>query len=95
MFYQCKVNDKNEVEELHKVVVHKFIVTDSEDPVLHAAQPLWEWEQSEAGQYVIKNAYQTPEWKHQVCVSTFGYEFAIIAILEKKKLSEFYLKFKK
>ena len=95
MFYQCKINDKNDVEELHKVVVHKFFVHATEDPVLHAGEPLWEWEQSEAGKFVMKNAHEKPIWHKQINSSHFGYDFCIVAILEKKKLAEFYLKFKK
>ena len=83
------------VEEIHKVVVHRFRMGDVDDPDLYAAQPLWEWENTEAGQYVMKNAVDKPEWHRNVSHLTMGYEYAIIAELEKKKLSEFYLKFGK
>lgn len=95
--YQTIEHDDNTVtvEEIHKVVVHRFIMGDCEDPDIYAAQPLWEWESSDAGQYVMKHAVDKPEWRRNTSYLTMGYEYAIIAELEKKKLAEFYLKFGK
>lgn len=98
MSVRCQVIEENgttRVDEIHKVVVHRFMVGDCDDPDLYAAQPLWEWENSEAGQYVMKNAVDKPEWRRNPSYLTMGLEYAIIAELEKKKLSEFYLKFGK
>ena len=50
------------VEECKEVVVHSFSLGDVDDPDLYAAQPLYEWEKSEAGQWVMKNAADTPTW---------------------------------
>ena len=90
-----KVVDKDGqrvVEEIHKVVVHRFTMGDVEDPDLYAAQPIHEWEKSDPGQFVMKHAVDTPEWHRQVDQFSYGYEYAIIAELEMKKLSEFYLR---
>ena len=83
------------VEEIHKVVVHQFRMGDVEDPDLYAAQPIHEWEQSDAGKFVMENAVDTPEWHRQLDPMSYGHRYAIVAELEKKKLSEFYLRFKK
>ena len=83
------------VEEIHEVVVHRFRLGDVEDPDLYAAQPLWEWQESEAGQFVMKNAVETPEWRRQADNVYWGHQYIIVAELEKKKLSEFYLRFDK
>lgn len=90
-----KIRDDNTIEEIHQVVVHRFRVSDSEDPDLYAAQPLWEWEHSEQGKFVMTNAVEQPEWRRHIDSSSYSYEYAIIAKLEKKKLSEFYLKWGK
>lgn len=87
--------DNNVVSEIHKVVVHKFDVADSDDPDLYAAQPLWEWQQSEAGKFVMKNAEDKPEWHRHMDPMWMGYRYIVVAELEKKKLSEFYLRFDK
>jgi len=81
------------IEELHKVVVHKFTVGDVEDPDLYAGEPLWKWQESDAGKFVAENAIEPPVWQRDIDHLHFGYRYAIVATLEKKKLSEFYLRF--
>ena len=83
------------VDEIHKIVVHRFRMGDVEDPDLYAAQPIWEWQESEAGKFVMKHAIETPIWRRQADPYNYGHEYAVIAELEKKKLSEFYLRFDK
>lgn len=82
------------VEEIHTVVVHRFRLDNVDDPVLHAAGPIHSWETSEQGQFVMKHSIRQPEWKRQLDMQSYSYEFVIVAELEKKKLSEFYLRFK-
>ena len=83
------------VKEIHKVVVHRFNMGDVEDPDLYAAEPLIAWEKSEAGQFIMENAIGDTIWQRQPDIMHYGWQYAIIAELEKKKLSEFYLRFDK
>jgi len=87
--------ENNVVKEIHKVVVHRFYLSDVEDPDLYAAQPMWDWKQSEQGKFVMEHAVGEPEWHRQISYETFGYQYAITAELEAKKLSEFYLRWGK
>jgi hypothetical protein len=80
------------VKEIHKVVVHKFNLSDVDDPDIYAAGPMFEWERSEAGQFVFKHAVDPPEWHRHMDPMFMGYRYIIVAELETKKLSEFYLK---
>lgn len=81
------------VEEIHKVVVHRFqLFGDVDDPDLYAAQPLWNWEQSDAGKFVMEHAVDKPEWHRRHDFTSYGYQYIVIAELEKKKLSEFYMR---
>ena len=89
------VDDQQSVREIHKVVVHTFRMGDVEDPDLYAAEPMWTWQESDAGKFVMKHAEDQPEWRRQPDVLTTGYKYAIVAELEKKKLAEFYLRFGK
>jgi hypothetical protein len=82
------------VKEIHKVVVHKFDISDFEDPDIYAAGPLFDWERSEAGQFVMKHAVDTPVWHKHMDPMFMGYRFIIVAELEAKKLSEFYLRWR-
>jgi hypothetical protein len=80
------------VKEIHKVVVHKFNLADVEDPDIYAAGPMFDWERSEAGQFVMKYAVDKPEWHRHMDPMWMGYRYIIVAELESKKLSEFYLR---
>jgi len=83
------------VKEIHKVTVHKFSMGDVEDPDLYAAEPLMAWQNSDAGKFVMEHAIETPIWHRQTDPYNYGYQYVIVAELEKKKLSEFYLRFDK
>jgi hypothetical protein len=85
----------NTVEEIHTTVVHTFRLGDVEDPDLYAGGPLWDWQESDAGKFVMEHAKEQPIWQRQNDPLTYGWEYAILAKLEKKKLSEFYLRFGK
>ena len=91
-FRVVKKNGQEVVEEIHKVVVHRFKLSDVEDPDLYAAEPLHKWETSEQGKFVMEHAIDKPEWHRQADPYTYSHQYAIVAELEMKKLSEFYLK---
>lgn len=94
-YKEVEENGQLTVKEIHKVVVHQFSMGDVEDPDLYAAQPMWDWQESEQGKFVMKHAVDQPEWHRQLDHTSYGYKYAIVAELEAKKLSEFYLKWGK
>lgn len=83
------------VKEIHKVVVHRIRMGDVDDPDLYVAQPIWEWQQTEQGKFIMENAVEQPEWHRHVDMMNYGHQYAIVAELEQKKLAEFYLKWGK
>ena len=87
----------NEVLIVKKqIVVHTFTMGDVEDPDLYAAEPMWQWQQSEAGKWVMENCCdEAPIWHRQVDPSSFGHRYIVLATFEEKKLTEFYLRFGK
>jgi len=89
------ITPDNKIKTVHTAVVHRFRVNHIEDPIVHAASPMYEWENSEASQFVMKFAEESPIWHQQLDPLTYAYKFAITAKMEEKKLSEFYLKFGK
>jgi hypothetical protein len=76
-------------------IVHEFRLGDVDDPDIYAAGPIFDWERSEAGQFVMKHAVDIPSYHSQPDYNSFGYRYAIVAELEAKKLSEFYLRWGK
>jgi hypothetical protein len=83
---------ENRVEKIYKVVVHEFLVADSEDPVLYAAHPLWEWEQTDIGKWVTEHAAETPVWHRQMEPQTLSHRFRIEAKLKEKDYTFWCLK---
>ena len=81
------------VEEVKIVVVHEFSMGDVEDPDLYAAQPLSEWEHSERGQWIMKNACDIPTWHRMADHTSFGYRYKITAKLMGPALTEWLLRY--
>ena len=75
------------------LVVHSFSVAELEDPVIHAASHVLDWEYSEAGAWVMAHAVETPWWSRQLDVSSYSYRFSIIARLSEPDQTFFKLKY--
>ena len=75
-------------------VVHTFLLSDVDDPDIYAAGPIFDWERSEAGQWVMKNAIAIPKWYKHLDMLTYGYKFQIRADLTPEQITYFELKFK-
>ena len=90
-----KTPEGDRVETVKEVVVHSFNMSDVEDPDLHAAQSLWEWEQSDAGQWAMKNAADTPTWYRMINNQNYGYTYQIRAKLMGPALTEWLLRYGK
>ena len=69
----------NKAVKFSDVAVHSFNMGDVEDPDLYAAQPIYEWQQSEMGKWVMERAVDTPEWHRHIDHTTYGYRYAIVA----------------
>ena len=86
---------KGYAHRIHKVVVHQFTMGDVEDPDLYAAEPLWQWQQSEQGQWVMAHAVETPEWHRMADNMSYGYKFAITAKLKGRDYTFWQVKWNK
>jgi hypothetical protein len=90
---ECKIID-DYVVRFSDIVVHEFAMGDVEDPDLYAAQPLSEWQDSEAGKFVMEHAVEKPYWMRQIDHSSYGYRYRIMARLSEPNQTFFRLKFK-
>lgn len=70
------------VHKIHTVVVNRFRISEAEDPDLLAGEPLWQWQQSEMGQWVMAKAVQTPEWHRNNSLVDWQIHYAIVAKLK-------------
>lgn len=85
--------EKKKKEKYIKVVVHQMRLGDVEDPELYAAQPLYEFEKSERGQWIMANAVlESVVWKTLVDQDTYGYQVIVEAEFEGPALTEYFLK---
>ena len=75
-----------------KIKVYEFLMSDVDDFAIYAAEPLYNWEKSEQGQWVMNNAVDKPSWHSGWDHVTFQNKVTIIADLEEKDLTYFNLK---
>jgi hypothetical protein len=86
----------NKVIMKKEIVVHTFRMGDVDDPDLYAAEPIYQWQKSDAGKWVMENyCNEAPIWHRHADPTHFGYTYTISATFEDKKLTEFYLRFGK
>jgi len=74
-----------------KVTFHSFSMGDVDDPDVYAAQPIWEWQQTEQGQWVIAHA-QDLRYYTGADLHNFGYRITIKGDLEPHLATEYFLK---
>lgn len=93
MTWEVKIID-GVPRKIHQVVVHHFLLGDIENPDLYAAEPLYKWQQSEEGQFVMSHAVETPIWKTQHDVTSFSTKYIIIAKLYDEDFTYYTLRYK-
>ena len=92
--YQIHMSDTGEVKSVSIThVVHTIRMGDVEDPDLFVAQPIYEWQQTEAGKWIMENSNPKPSWHRQVDYTTYGQLYLIKAYLTHKQLTFWKLKY--
>lgn len=66
---------------------------DCEDPELYAAQPIYEWQQSNEGKWVMEHALETPSYRIDIDANTYGYKVSIYGKLAEADEIIFRLKY--
>ena len=74
-------------------VVHNFTVSDVDDPDLYAGQPIYDWQQTEAGKWIMENAIEKPSWHRNIDYNTYGYQYQIRAELTLEQITFYKLKY--
>ena len=82
-----------QVVKVSDMVVHRFRMGDVEDPVLYAALPIHEWQQTEAGKFVMECALESPWWVRHMDPYDYGYQFAIVARMKESDQTFYTLKY--
>lgn len=63
------------------VCVHEIRLGDVDDPDIYVAGTIWDWQQTEAGKFVIEHAVNNPYWIQSMDSDSWGYVYKIIARL--------------
>ena len=66
------------------VCVHEFHMGDVDDLDIYIAAPIWEWQQSESGLWIMEHAEREPYWVQNMDVNTLGYRIRIMARLSEQ-----------
>ena len=80
--------------DIIECVVHTIQMSDVEDPDLFVADPIWKWQQTEEGQWLMENSKPAPIWKRYHDPMVYGYSYTIHAFLKSKDYVFWSLKYK-
>ena len=76
------------------LVVYTILMGDVEDPDLFVAEPIWKWQQTEAGKFVMNRSVEPPIWQRAIDEHSWGWKYSIIAYLTEQDETYFRLKYK-
>jgi len=74
------------------VCVHTIKMGDVEDPDLFVADPIWKWQQTESGKWVMENAVEQPYWIRNIDTLNYGHTYKIMARLSEQNRTFWELK---
>jgi len=66
------------------VCVHEIRMGDVEDPDIFVADPIWKWQESDAGQWCMEHAVDKPYWTRFTDHMTYGYVYCVMARLSEQ-----------
>ena len=73
------INDR--AVRFRDVCVHEMHVGDVDDPDIYVGQHIWEWQQTEEGEFVMTHAVEKPYWVRATDHTTYGHVYRIVARL--------------
>lgn len=83
----------SEEAKVIEYVVHKITVNDVDDPDVYVGQPIHDWQQTEAGKWVLENSRPKPCWYRYNDTLSYGYVYYIKAYFTPQQLTYWKLKY--
>lgn len=77
---------------MREYLFHSFTMGDVEDPELYAAQPLYEFMQTEKGKWIKENC-PDPQYRVRQDAQSWGYRIDVYGPLDSKSAFFFKLKY--
>lgn len=84
---------QSDTSQVVEHIVHHIRMSDVDDPELFIAQPIYEWQQTEKGKYIMEHSMPTPVWSRCVDYASYGYDYKITAFLTPSQLTYYKLRF--
>lgn len=81
--YQVKFIDGKPVA-FRDVIVHSILMGDVEDPDVFVGDPIWKWQQTDAGKFVMEHAVEKPYWHRTTDYNSYGHRYDIVARLSEQ-----------
>lgn len=75
-----------------KIPVHTFNLGDVDDVDIYAAGPIYEWQKTDAGKWVMERSKPEPYWTIGFDHLSYGHRVTIIANLEDADATYYNLK---
>ena len=66
------------------VCVYEIRIGDVEDPDLLVADPIWRWQLSDAGEFVMQHAVSKPYWAQHMDYNNYGHVYRVVARLSEQ-----------
>jgi len=85
---KCKVYDDQVYE---RRIVHRFRLSDVDDPEIFVASPIYDWQQTEHGKWVMTHG-KDPTYHINAEPTSYGYVVCITAHITPKRWTEYILR---
>ena len=80
---EIKILDNKPVR-FRDVCVHEILMGDVDEPDIYVAGPIWEWQESDAGKFVMEHAAEKPYWTRHTDQSSYHQVYRIMARLSEQ-----------
>jgi len=85
--------EDDKVYEKHTVTVASLCMDYNDDPYVLAAEPIYKWQQTEAGKFIMEHALEKPVFHCMTEPHSLQTRIRIVATLSGKDLTFYRLKF--
>jgi hypothetical protein len=91
--YQVQISDTGEDIVTITHVVHTIKMGDVDEPDIMVRELIYEWQQTDAGKWIMDNSNPKPSWHHFNDLYNYSYIYQIKAYLTHKQLVYYKLKY--
>ena len=86
------MTESTDNQELLRIKFHSFVLGDIDDVEIYAAQPIYEWQQTPQGKWVMAHAHDVT-WTKDLDFKFLGYRVTVHGYLEPRLATEYVLRY--